>query len=81
VVVVVDSPRRTLAWLDEHGHKLPPTVSVKTARGQHHYYYLPDDCLEVRSKDIKNLNGVVVFEVKANGSQVVARQATYAYRW
>jgi hypothetical protein len=60
---------------------LPPTVSVKTARGQHHYYHLPDDCLEVRSKDIKDLNGVVVFEVKANGSQVVARQATYACRW
>jgi hypothetical protein len=70
-----------LAWLDEHGHKLPPTVSVKTARGQYRYYYLPDDCLEVRSKDIKDLNGVIVFEVKANGSQVVARQATYAYRW
>lgn len=27
MVVVVDSPRRTLACLDEHGHNLPPCFS------------------------------------------------------
>ncbi|PVY29918.1 bifunctional DNA primase/polymerase [Williamsia muralis] len=43
VVVDVDDPREFRRWLAEQGLALPDTREVRTRRGQHLYYRLPQD--------------------------------------
>jgi hypothetical protein len=69
-VADVDNPKRLEGWLEENGLELRDTATVKTARGFHYYYRIPEG-VEVRSKDVGD-----ALELKANGSYVVAPPST-----
>ncbi len=70
MVVDVDSPKKAERWLEQRGLSFPDTAEVKTYRGRHYYFRIPDG-EEIRSKNVKDGEDVVL-EVKANGSLVVA---------
>lgn len=70
VVVDEDSTGHLMALLSTLGQELPPTFTVRTGRGHHHYFRQLDDGRErLANSNLKNLSADI--DIRADGGYVV----------
>lgn len=80
-VVDVDNPEGWLALLEENGGELPPCPTVRTGKGMHLYFAMPEGL------EIGNRAGLAdgAFDVRGNGGYVVAPPSIHPdglrYEW